>query len=97
VTPDVELDEKHQTKQEHGADKKRLKSLLTAKANIDKTAGLKAHLYEPGPKIVPDLDTCINSEKRETYTYLGLKVTAIPEGAEIKGCGDYLLAQITSY
>jgi len=37
---------------------------------------------------VPDLDNCTNSDKKEAYTYLDLKVKATPEGADIKGFLD---------
>ena len=37
------------------------------------------------PRIVPDLDNCTNSDKKDAYTYLDLEIKATPEGADIKG------------
>jgi len=36
-------------------------------------------------RIAPDLDNCTNQDKKDAYTYLDLKVTATPEGVDIKG------------
>jgi hypothetical protein len=39
-------------------------------------------------RIVKDLDNCTNSDKKDAYTYLDLKVKATPEGADTKGFLD---------
>ena len=36
-------------------------------------------------RIVLDIDNCTNQDKKDAYTYLDLKITATPEGADIKG------------
>jgi len=35
--------------------------------------------------LAPDLDNCTNQDKKDVYTYLDLKITATPEGVDIKG------------
>jgi len=85
ISDDVVLDEINQMKQERAADEKKLASLLATKESIEKTENLKAHLKELCAKIVPNLDACTYSQKREAYKYLDLKVTATSEGADIKG------------
>jgi site-specific DNA recombinase len=49
---------------------------------------MEAHLRELCARIIPDLDNCTNQDKKDTYTYLDLKVTATPEGVNIKGYLD---------
>ena len=44
-----------------------------------------ANLKELCTRIVQDLDNSTNSDKKDAYTYLDLKVKATPEGADIKG------------
>ncbi len=47
-----------------------------------------ANLKELCVRIVPDLDNCTNSDKKDACTYLDLKVKATPENADIKGFLD---------
>jgi len=49
---------------------------------------MEAHLKELCFRIVPDLDNCVNQDKKDAYTYLDLKVKATPDGADIKGYLD---------
>ena len=42
-------------------------------------------LKELCARIVPELDDCTNQDKKDAYTHLDLRVTATPEGADIKG------------
>jgi site-specific DNA recombinase len=48
-------------------------------------------------RIAPDLDNCINEDKRDAYTYLDLKVTVTPEGVGIKGYLDPSVIKSDSY
>ena len=41
--------------------------------------------HNQGTDIAPDLENCPCQGKKDAYTYLDLKVTATPEGADIKG------------
>ena len=84
-TPDVVLDEMNQTKKEKEADEARLASLIQTKENIAKMGGYEAKLKELCARIAPDLDNCTNQDKKDAYTYLDLRITATPEGADIKG------------
>jgi site-specific DNA recombinase len=43
------------------------------------------NLKELHARIVPDLDKCTNWDKKDAYTYLDLKVSAINEDIDIKG------------
>ena len=52
------------------------------------TVSIEANLKELCARIVLDLDNCSNQEKKDAYTYLGLRVKATPEGADIKGLLD---------
>jgi len=36
-------------------------------------------------RIVADLDNCTAQDKKDAYAFLDLKVTATPEGVDIKG------------
>ena len=87
-SPDVVLDEMNQTKKEKEANQARLDSLIQTKENITKLVDMEVNLKELCARIVPDLDNCTNSDKKEAYTYLDLKVKATPEGADIKGFLD---------
>jgi site-specific DNA recombinase len=49
---------------------------------------MEAYLRELCARIIPDLDNCTNQDKKDAYTYLDLKVTATPEGVDIKGYLD---------
>ncbi len=84
-TPDVVLDEMNQTKKEKEADQARLSALIQTKENIAKMGDYEAKLKELCARIAPDLENCTNQDKRDAYTYLDLKITATPEGADIKG------------
>lgn len=48
-------------------------------------------------RIAPDLDNCTVVDKRDAYTYLGLKVTATPEGVGIEGYLDPSVIKSDSY
>lgn len=87
-TPDIVLDEINQMKKEREADQKRLDGLVQTRDNIAKMIDIESNLKELCARIVPDLDNCTNSDKKDVYTYLDLKVTATPEGADIKGFLD---------
>ncbi len=87
ATPDIVLDELNQMKKEREADGKILDSLTQTKENLNKMTDVETNLKELCTRIIPDLDKCVNQEKKDAYTYLYLKVTATPEGVEIK---DYL-------
>lgn len=69
-------------------DEKRLASFVQTKGNIDKRVDMEANLKELCARIISDLDNCTNSDKKDAYTYLDLKVTATPEGGDIKGFLD---------
>jgi site-specific DNA recombinase len=84
-TSDVILDEMNQTKKEKEADQARLAAVVRTKENIAKTGDFEAKLKELCRRIAPDLDNCGNEDKKDAYTYLDLKVTATPEGVDIKG------------
>jgi len=84
-TPDVVLEEMNQTKKEKEADQARLASLIQTKENIAKMGDYEDKLKELCARIVPDLDSCTNQDKKDAYTYLDLSITATPEGAGIKG------------
>ena len=88
ATPDIVLDELNQMKKEREADEKRLTSLVQTKENIEKMIDMEANLKELCARIVPDLDNCTNQDKKDAYAYLDLKVTATPEGVDIKGYLD---------
>jgi len=84
-TPDVVLDEMNQTKKEKEADQARLASLIQTKENIARMGGYEVKLKELCARIVTDLENCTNQDKKDAYTYLDLRITAMPEGADIKG------------
>jgi len=84
-TPDVVLDEMNQTKKEKEADQARLASLIQTKETIAKMGDYENKLKELCARIAPDLDNCTNQDKKDAYTYLDLKITATPEGVDIKG------------
>ncbi len=46
---------------------------------------VKTKLKELCARIALDLDNCTNQDKKDAYTYLDLKITATPEGVDIKG------------
>ena len=85
---DVVLDEINQMKKEREADQKKLDSLVQTRDNIAKMIDMESNLKELCARIIPDLDNCTNSDKKDAYTYLDLKVKATPEGADIKGFID---------
>jgi site-specific DNA recombinase len=85
VTPDIVLDELNQMKKEKETDQERLNSLVKTKESIGKIVNMEANLKDLCSRIVPDLDNCTNQDKKDAYTYLDLKVTATPEGVDIKG------------
>jgi site-specific DNA recombinase len=87
-TTDIVLDEINQMKKEREADKQRLDSLVQTRDNIAKMVDMESNLKELCARIVPDLDNCTNSDKKDACTYLDLKVKATPEGADIKGFLD---------
>ena len=84
-TPDVVLEEMKQTKKEKEADQTRVASLIQTKENIAKMVGCEAKLKELCARIVPEIDNCTNQDKKDAYAYLDLRITATPEGADIKG------------
>ena len=84
-TPDIILDEMNQTKKEKETDRARLAALIQTKENIARMGDYEVKLKELCDRIVPDLDNCTNQDKKDAYTYLDLKVTATPEGVDIKG------------
>ena len=84
-TADVILDEMNQTKKEKEADETRLAGLIQTKENIGKMGDYEVRLKELCARIAPELDNCTNHDRRDAYTYLDLKVTATPEGVDIKG------------
>ena len=59
--------------------------MIQTKENIAKMGDYEVKLKELCDRIVPDLDNCTNQDKKDAYTYLDLKVTATPEGVDIKG------------
>jgi site-specific DNA recombinase len=75
----------NQTKKEKEADQGRLAALIQTKENITKIGDYEAKLKELCARMAPDLDNCTNQDKKDAYTYLDLKITATPEGADIKG------------
>jgi site-specific DNA recombinase len=46
---------------------------------------MESNLKELCSRIIPNLDNCTNQDKKDAYIYLDLKVTATPEGVDIKG------------
>ncbi len=88
ATPNIVLDEINQMKKEREADEKRLTNLIQTKENINKMVDMEANLKELCARIITDLDNCTNQDKKDAYTYLDLKVKAIPESADIKGYLD---------
>jgi len=85
ITADVVLDEINHTKKEKEADQAQLASLVQTKENIAKMTDYEGKLKELCSRIVPDLDNCTNEDKKDAYTYLDLKISATPEGVDIKG------------
>ena len=75
----------NQTKKEEEADKARLVSLIQTKENIAKMGDYEVKLRELCDRIAPDLENCTNQDKKDAYTYLDLKITATPEGVDIRG------------
>jgi site-specific DNA recombinase len=96
-TPDVILDEMNQTKKEKEGDKARLAYLIESKENIAKMGDCEAKLKELCSRIVPDIENCTNQDKKDAYRYLDLKITATPEGADIKGYLKPDVIQADSY
>ncbi|MCL2149898.1 MAG: hypothetical protein FWH51_03065 [Dehalococcoidia bacterium] len=45
-------------------------------------------LRELCSRIVPDLDNCTSQDKKDAFAYLGLKIKATPEGADVRGFLD---------
>ncbi|MFC1959052.1 recombinase family protein, partial [Chloroflexota bacterium] len=88
ATPDIVLDELNQMKKEREADEKRLDNLIQTKENLNKMVGMEENIKELCARIVPDLDNCINQDKKDAYAYLDLKVVATPESVDIKGYLD---------
>ncbi|MFC1951546.1 hypothetical protein ACFLYI_00700 [Chloroflexota bacterium] len=88
VSSDVVLDELNQMKQERELDETRLASLCQTKNNINRMVDMESHLKDLCARIVPDLENCNYQDKKDAFTYLDLKVTATPEGADIKGYLD---------
>jgi len=88
ATPDIVLDELSQMKKERDIDEKRLASLIQTKENMNKTLDMETSLKELCSRIIVDLDNCTNQDKKDAYTYLDLKIRAIPEKADIKGFLD---------
>jgi len=88
VSSDIVLDELNQMKKEREADEKRLASLTQTKENIEKMVEMEANLKELCARIMPDIDSCTNQDKKDAYTYLDLKVKATPYGVDIKGYID---------
>lgn len=84
-TPDVILDEMNQTKREKEADAARLEALEQTKDSLARTEELEVQLKELCSRIVADLDNCTSQDKKDAYAFLDLKVTATPEGVDIKG------------
>ena len=88
VSSDVVLDEVNQMKQERERDEAMLKSLCQTRDNLSRITDMESHLKELCARIIPDLDNCTNQDKKDAYTFLDLKVSATPEGADIKGFID---------
>ena len=88
ATPDIVLDEINQMKKEQEADLNKLTGLKQTKENIARINDYETKLKELCARIVPDLENCTNQDKKDSYTYLDLKVKATPEGVEIKGYID---------
>ncbi len=88
VTPDIVLDEINQMKKEREADQSRLDNLTKAKANIARAGDFEENLKKLCERIIPDIENCNNEDKKDSYTYLDLKVKATPKGADIKGYLD---------
>jgi site-specific DNA recombinase len=84
-TPDVILDEMNQTKREKEADTVRLAALEQTKEDLARAADMEQQLKELCSRIVADLDNCTAQDKKDAYAFLDLKVTATPEGVDIKG------------
>jgi site-specific DNA recombinase len=83
--PDAILDEMKQTRRERQADEVRLGYLIETKERAAKMADWKASLKGLCGRIVPEIENCTNQDRKEAYRYLDLRVTATPEGADIKG------------
>jgi site-specific DNA recombinase len=88
VSSDVVLDEVNQMKQERERDEAMLKSLCQTRDNLSRMTDMESHLKELCARVIPDLDNCTNQDKKDAYTFLDLKVSATPEGADIKGFID---------
>ncbi|MBI2934181.1 MAG: hypothetical protein HYY29_01295 [Chloroflexi bacterium] len=61
---------------------------MATKENLAKTGDFEGKLKELCARIVPELDNCSNLDRKDAYAYLDLKITAPPEGADIKGYLD---------
>ena len=85
ITADIVLDEINHTKKEKEADQAQLASLVQTKENIVKMSDYEGKLKELCARIVPDLDNCTNEDKKDAYTYLDLRISATPDGVDIKG------------
>ncbi len=49
---------------------------------------IEANLKQLCARIAPDLGNCTYQDKKDAFAYLDLKVTATPEGVDIKGYLD---------
>ena len=85
---DIILDEMNQTRREQESDEKRLASLVQTRENAARMVDVETDLRELCARVVLDLDNCTNTDKKDAFRYLDLKVTATPEGADIKGYLD---------
>ncbi|MFC1864754.1 recombinase family protein [Chloroflexota bacterium] len=88
VSSDVVLDELNQMKQERELDETRLASLCQTKDNINRMVDMESQLKDLCARIVPDLDNCTYQDMKDAFTYLDLKITATPGGADVKGYLD---------
>jgi site-specific DNA recombinase len=88
VKSDVVLDELNQMKKEREVDEKRLSNLTKTKDNLAKMVDIETHLKQLCARIMPSIENCTYQDKKDAYTYLDLKVTATPEGVDIKGFLD---------
>lgn len=72
-------------KQELESDERLLQSFFQTRDNLNRMNDLKLHIKGLCSRIILDLDNCTNQDKKDAYTFLDLKVSATPEGADIKG------------
>ena len=79
------LDEINQMKKDPEVDASRLAILIETKESLVRDSELEEHLKDLFARILADLDNCTCQHKKDACAYLDLKVTATPEGVDIKG------------